>query len=187
MALPTTASLPTVSWRRVVLGLACLFALSPAALVQAQPFAYITNQGSHDVSVIDLASQKVVATVPVGRSPAGVVASSRAGRVYVSNPDSKTISVIDMREQKVVGTLSAGDGPVGIDAAPDGSRLYAADWYRNRLLVFDTRPSAETPPAKARPWPASPSARRRPAWRPATGRAPCSSPSATTTAWRWST
>ena len=78
-----------------------------------------------------------MATVPVGRSPAGLVASSRAGRVYVSNPDSQTISVIDMREQKVVGTLSAGDGPVGIDAPPDGSRLYAADWYRNRLLVFD--------------------------------------------------
>ena len=35
----------------------------------AAPFAYITNQGSHDVSVIDLAQQKVVATVPVGRSP----------------------------------------------------------------------------------------------------------------------
>jgi YVTN family beta-propeller protein len=138
----TTASqLPLPSWRRFVLGLACLFALSPSARVHAQPFAYITNQGSHDVSVIDLALQKVVATVPVGRSPAGVVASSRAGRVYVSNPDSKSISVIDMREQKVVGTLSAGDGPVGIDAAPDGSRLYAADWYRNRLLVFDTQPS----------------------------------------------
>ena len=87
----------------------------------AAPFAYITNQGSHDVSVIDLASQAVIATVPVGRSPAGVVASSSAGRVFVSNPDSKTISVIDMRLQKVVDTLAAGDGPVGIDAAADGA------------------------------------------------------------------
>lgn len=113
--------------------------MAPAALVRAQPFAYITNQGSHDVSVIDLASQKVVATVQVGRSPAGVVASSRAGRVFVSNPDSKTISVIDMREQKVVDTLAGGDGAVGIDAAADGSRVYAADWYGNQLLVFDTR------------------------------------------------
>lgn len=107
--------------------------------VRAEPFAYITNQGSHDVSVIDLATQKVITTVPVGKSPAGVVASSRAGRVFVSNPDSKTISVIDMRTQKVIDTLPAGDGPVGIDAAPDGSRLYAADWYTNRLLVFDAK------------------------------------------------
>ena len=125
----------TIGCRRAAL----VVALTQTALVHAEPYAYITNQGSHDVSVIDLASQKVVVTVPVGRSPAGVVASSRAGRVFVSNPDSKTISVIDMREQKVVDTLPAGDGPVGIDAAPDGSQVYAADWFRNQLLVFDTR------------------------------------------------
>lgn len=123
---------------------ALVLVLTPTVLVHATPFAYITNQGSHDVSVIDLASQQVVATVPVGRSPAGVVASSRAGRVFVSNPDSKTISVIDMREQRVVDTWSAGEGPVGIDAAPDGSRVYAADWYTNRLLVFDTRTADRT-------------------------------------------
>ncbi len=143
---------PLSRWRGAAIAIALALvqalalALAPAALAHAQPFAYITNQGSHDVSVIDLASQKVVATVPVGRSPAGVVASSRAGRVFVSNPDSKTISVIDMREQKVVGTLAAGDGPVGIDAAADGSRVYAADWYRNRLLVFDTRANAAASP-----------------------------------------
>lgn len=124
-----------MSWRSVALAIA----LTLGAFVHAEPFAYITNQGSHDVSVIDLASQTVVATVPVGRSPAGVVASSRAGRVFVSNPDSKTISVIDMRAQQVVKTLAAGDGPVGIDAAPDGSRVYAADWYGDRLLVFDAQ------------------------------------------------
>ena len=112
-------------------------ALCVSAAAHAAPFAYITNQGSHDVSVIDLATQRVVALVPVGRSPAGVVAASRTGRVFVSNPDSKTISVIDMRTQRVVATLAAGDGPVGIDASVDGSRVYAADWFANRLLVFD--------------------------------------------------
>jgi YVTN family beta-propeller protein len=103
----------------------------------AAPFAYITNQGSHDVSVIDIATQAVVSTVPVGRSPAGVVASSRAGRVYVSNPDSKTISVIDMRQQAVVHTWPAGSGPVGLDVSDDARRLFAADWYSNRLLVYE--------------------------------------------------
>lgn len=144
VSVPTTVQRPSLC-RRVALGrLACIFALAAVAPIHAQPFAYITNQGSHDVSVIDLALQQVVATIPVGRSPAGVVASSRAGRVFVSNPDSKTISVIDMHRQTVVDTLSAGDGPVGIDAAPDGSRVYAADWYRNHLLVFDTQARLRT-------------------------------------------
>jgi YVTN family beta-propeller protein len=111
---------------------------------RAAPFAYISNQGSHDVSVIDLATQRVVATVPVGRAPAGVVASSRAGRVFVSNPDSRTISVIDMQLQAVVDTWAAGSGPVGIDASADGLRLLVADWYAHRLLVY-TLPAAGQP------------------------------------------
>ena len=125
-------------------GLRCGTAVLAACAVcaHAAPFAYITNQGSHDVSVIDLATQAVVATVPVGRSPAGVVASSSAGKVFVSNPDSKSISVIDMRSQQVVATVPAGDGPVGIDASRDGTRVYAADWFRNRVLVFDAGTNA---------------------------------------------
>ena len=111
----------------------------------AAPFAYITNQGSHDVSVIDLAQQRVVATVPVGRSPAGVVAAG--GRAFISNPDSRDISVIDMASQSVVRTLEAGQGPVGIDAAPDGRRLFVADWYANELLVYDDTASTATKPS----------------------------------------
>mgnify|MGYP002372793174 CR=1 FL=1 len=53
-------------------------------VAQAAPFAYITNQGSHDVSVIDLAGPRVVATIPVGQAPAGVVAGPR-GEVFVAN------------------------------------------------------------------------------------------------------
>ena len=108
-------------------------------LAYSAPFAYITDQRSHDVSVIDLPLGKVVATVPVTRSPAGVVAASAASTVFVSNHDSKTISLIDMRSQTVVDTLSAGAGPVGIETSKDGSILIVSDWYRNRPLVFDTR------------------------------------------------
>jgi YVTN family beta-propeller protein len=133
---------------RVAAALTTLVVLvTPASAAHAQPYAYITNQGSHDVSVIDIATQQVVATVPVGRSPAGVVASSRAGRVYVSNPDSKTISVIDMRRQAVVDTLAAGEGPVGLDVSDDGARLFVADWYSNRLLVYELTPTAGGAPA----------------------------------------
>ena len=123
----------------IVLG--CLL-LAPGQAAAA-PFAYITNQGSHNVSVIDLALQRVVATVPVGKSPAGVVASSATAQVFISNPDSHDISVIDMRSQTVVRTLQAGKGPVGIDASADGRQLYVADWYSNELLVFDADPGAQ--------------------------------------------
>ena len=37
----------------------------------AAPTAWITNQGDHSVSVVDLATQRVSATVPVAKAPAG--------------------------------------------------------------------------------------------------------------------
>src|SRR5690606_22490659 len=66
-------------------GLVLLAALLPAAGADAAPFAWITNQIDDTVSVIDTATQEVVATVDVGHRPAGVVASHDGSRVYVTN------------------------------------------------------------------------------------------------------
>ena len=43
--------------------------LAGLGLAQAAPFAYIPNGGSDNVSVIDTATNTVVATVPVGDLP----------------------------------------------------------------------------------------------------------------------
>src|SRR5437763_15380055 len=99
---------------------ALLASLIACALpASAEPFAYITNQGSHDVSVVDLAQQRVVATVPVGHSPAGVVAASAAGKVFVTNPDSRTVPVSDMQSHTQGATWAAGGGPPRIHASTD--------------------------------------------------------------------
>lgn len=103
----------------------------------AGPLAWITNQGSHDVSVVDLTSETVIDTVPVGRSPAGVAASPSAHRVYITNPGSNEISAIDVATRKVVATASVGQGAVGIEAAPDGKRVYVSDWFGARLIALD--------------------------------------------------
>jgi YVTN family beta-propeller protein len=41
----------------------------PAGLAICAPFAYVTNAGSHDVSVIDTSTNAVIAVVPVGDPP----------------------------------------------------------------------------------------------------------------------
>ena len=64
---------------RVFLALALLLCLScQVPLAQAAPFAYITNRNSATVSVIDTASNTVIATVTVGLGPDGV-AVTRTG------------------------------------------------------------------------------------------------------------
>ena len=96
---------------------AALAALTGCAL--AGPLAYITNQGSHDVSVLDVDAGNVVAALPAGRSPAGVWVSEAAGRAFVSSPDSASITVIDLATRKPVGDIRAGRSPVGITVTPE--------------------------------------------------------------------
>ena len=51
---------------------ATLLILANARLAEAAPFAYIANQNSNNVSVIDTATDTVVATVAGFSSPNGV-------------------------------------------------------------------------------------------------------------------
>lgn len=131
-------------------GLLATACLPAAALSSPQSWAFITNQGSHDVSVVDLQQHAVVASVAVGKAPAGVAACSAQGRVYVSNPESRDISVIDIAQRKLLATWPAGSGPVGIATSADCSRLLVADWFAQELLVFDTTGPLQQIPAARR-------------------------------------
>src|SRR5438128_417826 len=84
------ASLPG-TLATTLLGL--LLLATPAA--QAEPFAYIANNGSNSVSVIDIATNAVTATVKVGSFPVGVSANPTGSRVYVTNQGGNSVSVLD--------------------------------------------------------------------------------------------
>ncbi len=115
--------------------IAALALIAPVA-AGAAPWAYITNQGSHDVSVVDGNTLTEWRRIPVGRAPAGVVVSEAAGKVFVSSPDGPSVSAIDLTTG-ITTERRLPSAVVGIEASPDGRLLYLADWYRNRLLVLD--------------------------------------------------
>jgi len=52
-----------------VLSITLLALVMLVSIVCATPFAYITNYGSNNISVIDTANDTVIATVPVGIGP----------------------------------------------------------------------------------------------------------------------
>src|SRR5438128_5291975 len=55
------------------------------ATAQAQTRAYVTNESSNTVSVIDTATNTVVATIPVGPVPVGVAITPDGTRAYVDD------------------------------------------------------------------------------------------------------
>jgi len=66
------------------------------------PCAYITR--GNTVSVIDIATDTVIATVNVGNGLHGIAVNSVGTKVYVTNRDSNTVSVIDTSTNMVTAT-----------------------------------------------------------------------------------
>src|SRR5713101_3226036 len=107
-----------------------LFLLGMALLAipaHAQTHAYVANNGSNSVSVIDTASNTVVATVGVGGLPRGVAITPDGTRVFVTNANDNTVSVVDTASNTVVATVGVGAGPVGVAITPDGTRVYVTN------------------------------------------------------------
>jgi YVTN family beta-propeller protein len=71
---------------------------------------YVANQNSGTVSVIDTATNAVIATVRVGVEPNGVAVSPDGGRVYIANGASGTVSVIATATNTVIATIPVGVG-----------------------------------------------------------------------------
>ena len=65
------------------------------AVDRAAHTVYVTN-GTGTVSVINEATGRVTATVPVGVFPYGVAVDPATHTAYVANADSGTVSVIQM-------------------------------------------------------------------------------------------
>ncbi len=94
-----------------------LYATPDSALV------LVANQGTpkkpgSTVSVIDLATMKVAATIKTGAGAHGVVIDREGRHAFVTNTFANTVSVIDIAARKVVSTVAVGNGPNGISVGP---------------------------------------------------------------------
>jgi YVTN family beta-propeller protein len=84
------------------LALTVVLSVGPA---KAVPFAYITNYLANNVSVIDTATNMVVATVAVGDLPGGIAVTPDGSHVYVANSLPNSVSVIDTATNTVVASV----------------------------------------------------------------------------------
>ncbi|MBA2946394.1 serine/threonine-protein kinase [Streptomyces himalayensis] len=100
--------------------------------------AYVANESSGSVSVINTATNKVDSTIPVGRSPKGVAVSPNGDRVYVTNRRSGSVSVINTATNKVDSTIPVGRGPQGVDVSPIEDRVYVANFGSGSVSVINT-------------------------------------------------
>ena len=93
---------------------------------------YVSNWGSANVAVINVAAAKVVATIPTGSNP-NALALGADSRLYVSNGNENTVTVIDTKKRQPIETIHV--GPTA--RAPQGStpNALALDSRNNMLFV----------------------------------------------------
>src|SRR5688572_28993446 len=117
---------------------------------------YVTNEASGDMSIIDPANHEVVATVPLGKRPRGIIASSDGKTIYVAlsgspfappgvdesklpPPDRSAdgIGVVDLAQNKLIRVLPSGPDPEQFDLSNDGRLLYISNEDTATASILD--------------------------------------------------
>ena len=105
----------------------------------------VTNEESRDVSVIDLSTRTVLATVPVQYRPRGVQVSPDGRWAYVATSDdtpdhasdADAIVSIDLRDGSIVSRHRAGSDPEQFAITPDGVLLVASNEDAGTATITD--------------------------------------------------
>eukprot|EP01035_Chromulina_nebulosa_P038692 gene38692-52273_t len=122
---------------RILVVLAALAASAGPALA-AGPKAYVGNFKDSTVSVIDTASERVVATLPVAAGPDGIVLTPDGRSVFVSGSSASAVSEIDATSDRVTRAIDVGKGPQGLAMTADGKWLLVAVNGDDRVAFVDT-------------------------------------------------
>ncbi|GAB3334283.1 hypothetical protein GCM10027299_42380 [Larkinella ripae] len=101
-------------------------------------YAYVTNAASYDISVVNLATNEVRATIATGSSPMDIVVDPKSNRMYVSNASTNTISVYNLTTYQILAIIPTFERPLALLLSPDGSRLYVGNSQSRNVLVFNT-------------------------------------------------
>jgi YVTN family beta-propeller protein len=115
--------------RRIGLTLAILGAILPPTFGLA---------GTLSEPAASLPSNTIVATIPVGSTPASIAVSPNNQTVYVANYDAGTVSVIDTATNTVTFTITVGNLPSSLAVKPDGSTLYVVSEADDTVSVIST-------------------------------------------------
>jgi YVTN family beta-propeller protein len=135
----------TVAAAAIAAGLMMLTACQPHDFPQYpanyREYAYVTNQDSSTVTVLDVVNVRLDRELPVGLNPVAIAASPTRNEVYVLNAGTSSgqgsISVIDCEHNAVVATIAVGRNPDAIDVDAKGKLAYVANRGSNSVTVID--------------------------------------------------
>jgi YVTN family beta-propeller protein len=108
-----------------------------ASSILGGSFAYIPlTSFTSGVSVISLATNSVVTTIPTPVGPVGVSLNADGSRAYITCRNSNVVLIINTITNTVINTITVGADPIGVWPSPDGSKLYVSNSTANTVSVI---------------------------------------------------
>ena len=98
--------------------------------------AYVTNQGSGTLGVVNVAADSQVATVAIGQSPFVTLPSPDGSKVIVTG-NAGSIYVVNASTRAVVGSLLVGGAPNGLAFNAAGTRVYVSTFWAGTVVEVD--------------------------------------------------
>lgn len=112
---------------------------SHIAFDPASTTAFITQQGSDQISAIDLATQKVKWTMTVGKLPAGIALTPDGNYLLVGIMGRDYVQVIDWKTQKLVKQIKTGEGAHNFRALGDGRTTFVSNRVAGTICILDQK------------------------------------------------
>jgi YVTN family beta-propeller protein len=99
---------------------------------------YVTNSDANTVSVIDITTNTVIDTIPIGVVPFDIAYSPDNQRMYVTNGGDSIVSVINTTTNTVEPTpITVGSAPYGIAYDLVSDRMYVANSLDETVSVIN--------------------------------------------------
>jgi YVTN family beta-propeller protein len=115
---------------------------------------WTAHMGDGGISIIDIASKKVVATINAGARAANRLKFTPDGKLaLVSAMGGGGLVVLDVATRSVTKRIPLGRAPSGILIPPDGARAYVALTGENAIAVIDLKTLSEVSRLKTGPGP----------------------------------
>src|SRR6185436_18886151 len=114
------------------------FLVAGACSATGQPIAYVSNEKTGTLTLIDTARDAVVGEIRAGTKPRGMALSRDGRRLYVSDQPNNALLIIDVEKRALESKIDLGESPEGVSLSPDGKWVAAAVEVTNSIAFVDT-------------------------------------------------
>jgi YVTN family beta-propeller protein len=100
--------------------LSCILAWCAGTAAAQNQWLYVGNSRGDDISIVDLASLKVIGEIKLGERIHGVAVQPDGKRLFATVESDHTLRIIDTGTRQTLGTVKVSGRPNQVAVTPDG-------------------------------------------------------------------